>query len=181
MKKCLALLLAAALLLGTVACFAETAAANVISWSDFEDKTAEYTGSFVKLADSGLMIYLAEGWVDLPVSEESQATGTFVTLQTAQDMSSPLFTMVSAQRLPVPVTAFRAKMEETAPGCTEEVTLNGTDVITYSVESDGGKAMGVAFPAADGAQTITISFAPVTDDNTALVSLMLASLQPAQE
>ena len=181
MKKALSLLLVVSLLLVTVTAFAETAAETVINWSDFQEKAAECPGSFVKLADSGLMIYMPDGWVDGPVSEEAQAKGTFLNLQTTEDTSDPAFTVVSGQLLAVTVADFKALMEKENPGCSEEGTLNGISVVSCQVEANGAKAIVFAFSAAEGAQTIVISFAPVTDDNGSLVALMAASLQPVQE
>ena len=182
MKKTLALFLVVVLSIASVACFAETAAAPAaINWADFEAKAAEHHGSFVKLADSGLMINLPEGWVDNPVSEEDKAKGMFVILNTAKDKEDPLFTIVNAQTMAVTVADLKAKMEEMKAGSTKEETLNGTTVVSCTLEADGVKTMSIFFPEDEGAKTIAISFTPVTDKNLDLVNLMIASLQAAKE
>ena len=66
------------------------------------------------------------------------------------------------------------------PTTLEDVNLNGADVITYTLEENGIKAIGVAYSTTDDAQTISFTFAPVTEANEKLVTMMVASLQAAK-
>lgn len=178
MKKIIALVMVVAVLLGAVA-VAENAQVKTISWADHEAETKDVAGQFANIGNTGIMVYMPSTWEDVKITEEQ--TNQLVTLRTANIAETdPNYCVLSGQVLPVPLASFKAALQEKTPATLEDAKLNGADVITYTVEANGVKAIGVAYSTTDDAQTISFTFAPVTDANEKLVTMMVASLQAAK-
>jgi len=180
MKKIIALVMVVAVLLGAVA-VAENAQVKTISWADHEAETKDVAGQFASIGNTGIMVYMPSTWEDVKITEEQTKAGQLLNLHTkGLTVTDPNYCVLSGQLLPVPLASFKAAMQEKKPTTLEDVNLNGADVITYTLEENGIKAIGVAYSTTDDAQTISFTFAPVTEANEKLVTMMVASLQAAK-
>jgi len=174
MKKVIALVMTIALLLGAAAAVAENAQVKVTNWADYEEAAKNVGGEFVSIPDSNLKVFVPKGW------EEVKETDHFVLRTAGVDEKDPAFCILSVQKQEINLDTFAAMLQKTNPACLGSEQLNGANIIGYElVDVNGIKAQGIAFSADNGAHTLTVSLAPVSEANAKTVELIKASVQPA--
>lgn len=181
MKKMIALVMTIALLLGTVA-MAEGSTEKTINFADVESLAKTYEGQFHELADRGLSLFLPVNWIEVTPAQEQLDNGAILALHTDVAETDPAYCTLNGQIVMVPFDDFIAALEKTgALTSGEHVSLNGIPAYVYELKDTSGiMAKGIAFHANPDDRTMTFAFAPVTDANADVVSLIMGSMMTTE-
>ncbi len=172
MKKFFAVLLSLCLFLALPA-FAEEGE-SIVSWnSDFEKIAESLGGGFFLVAETGLKMYVPEGFAEVPPTDAQLKQG-IIQIFASDDGS----VVAAAQKVAAPREAFKIGLM--ASGATEPVdgTLNGLDASSFEVVEDGVRSVGILV-ATGPAECVMITFAPFAEDTELLFAVMASSIMPA--
>ena len=181
MKKMIALVMTIALLLGTVA-MAEESTEKAINFADVESLAQTHEGQFHELEDRGLSLFLPGNWVEVTPAQEQLDNGAILALHTDVAETDPAYCTLNGQIVMVPFDDFIAALEKTgALTSGEHVSLNSIPAYIYELKDTSGiMAKGIAFHANPDDRTMTFAFAPVTDANADVVSLIMGSMMTTE-
>ena len=179
MKRTFAILMTL-LMLFSASALAETAtttdaAATSIPEIVFDETTAAFQGNWLTFDDSGFMVYMPTDWVDMEVTEDLQAAGTFYATKSADGAFvmtvsySPKNNATTNEELAAMLTA------EGFTGVTQAI-INGISVVGYDMTEQD--VSGMAFMDSEGGMYV-FSFTPASnEDFTAIGQTIITSLSP---
>ena len=180
MKKIVSLMMVIAMLFVSAAAFAE-AAYTYGEYGYDESLIAEMTGEWVALEGAGLQFYLPDAYLPYEVSAEQAEQGCIASF-TNEDSTTAL-TMFITDALdgagnPIATVEDLAAYYASAGAANVDIILvNGIPAVTYMISEMDFLGYALLF---DDATQLTISFAPASDANVAILAgVMMTTLMAA--
>jgi hypothetical protein len=180
MKRVLAILTTVLMLLCANA-YAETAdttaaADAAIPQITFDESTAAYEGNWLTFDDDGFMLYLPSDWIDVDITDDMLAAGTYYAA-TSADGAYVMTVSYSEDNDVTTNDELAAQLTASGYANVTQVDLNGIDVVGY--DSSDNSFTGMAFMDAEGGMYV-FSFTPASDEAfTAIGQTIVSSLAPS--
>lgn len=171
MKRTVAALMTI-LMLCCVSAYAETAAVAIPEIT-FDETTAAYAGQWLNFEDDGFMVYMPTDWVDVEITDEMLAAGTYYAATSADGTLVMTVTYTADAQI---LTIEELEAQLTTGGCENvmQVTINGISVVGYDLTAQD--VSGMAFVDGVGGMYV-FSFTPVSNEAYApIAQTMISSL-----
>ncbi len=179
MKRTIAILLALLMLFCATA-YAETAdvsdAADAsIPEITFDESAAAYEGDWLTFDDDGFMVYLPSDWIDVDVTDEMMASGTYYAA-TSADGAYAMTVSYSDESGVTSNDDLAAQLTAAGYDGVTQVVINGISVVGYDITAQD--VTGMAFLDSNGAMYV-FSFTPASDEAYAAIGqTIVSSLSP---
>ena len=173
MKRTIAVLMTI-LMLCCVNAYAETAD-TAIQEIAFDETTAAYEGAWVNFEDDGFMLYLPTDWVDVEITDEMLASGTYYAATSADGA----YAMAVAYTADTGVTTneeIAAQLTASGYENVTQLTINGIGVVGFDITAQD--VSGMSFADGEGGMYV-FSFTPASDETFAPIGqTIISSLEP---